>query len=573
MRTLLKTASVIATTLFSIAGSAQTLQDAIRLTDNEQYERAKQTLRQLLTKEPTNGDIYFYMGDVYMKQEELDSAGLFFEKGAKQNPTNPLIHVGLGRYYMYTGKNTEGSKQLAEALAMLSTQAKTIGANKQAVIYTELAETYTFAQQSADYDKAIAYTQTAQKLDPKYPDAILARGDAQAKKDVVNKSEAIKSYNEAAALDPKSCKANLRIGQIYLGGENPDGAIEAFDKALAIDPNYAPAWRNKGEALYQKAQFEKGAECYRRYLELNDDPYWRYRYVALLYLNKQYQDAVNETSRIWQKDTNILVLYRLMANSQYELATYDPALVNMNKFIVRATERGNPKVLSKDYETRGRIYQKLNNDSLALLDFEKAYNMDTSRKELFGDIAGVYFKMKKYDISAIWYEKKIRSTNSRNLNDMNVYGRSLYLAKNYNKADSVYKQMIEMDPKGTTGYFWRGRCYSAQTDETVKNQARPYYEQYMALAITDKVKNKKDLITASRWLGAYYTGVKNYACAKACYLLILELDPENADTKTILEINELKSATAAEINTCYQQPMLLQDLPKETGSEQNGGGQ
>jgi tetratricopeptide (TPR) repeat protein len=563
MNTQFKFAALLTATLVSAAGSAQTLPDAMRFIDNEQYEKAKQTLQQLLMKEPANGESYFYMGDVYMKQEETDSAGMFFEKGTKMNPTNPLVHVGLGRFYMYTGKNAEGAKELANAEAMITTQAKTIGKTRLALIYTEMAETYTFAQQG-DYDKAISYTQLAQKQDPQYPDALLARGDAQAKKDVVNKSEAIKSYNEAAALDPKSCKANLRIGMVYLNADNPDAAIEAFDKAIATEPNFAPGWRNKGEALYRKGQFEKGAECYRRYLELNDDPYWRYRYVALLYLNKQYQNAVSETERIWQKDTSILVLYRLMGFSQYELATYDPALMNINKFLVRATERGTPKILYKDYETRGRIYQKLNKDSLALLDFEKAYQMDTSRKELFGDIAATYLKSKRYDLAVVWYEKKIRSSNTSNINDQNAYARSLYFVKNYAKADSIYNVMMVSSPKTATTYYWRGRCYSAQLeDKTQQVKARPFYEQFVALAIADKVKNKKDLITACGWLGGYYAEQKNYACAKAFYQLILELDPENANAKSVLEQAVIKNATAAELNTCYQQPMLLPQEAKD----------
>ena len=47
--------------LFGAVG-AQTLDDAKRWTDNEQYEKAKAAFRQLIVAEPTYGDIYFLYG-------------------------------------------------------------------------------------------------------------------------------------------------------------------------------------------------------------------------------------------------------------------------------------------------------------------------------------------------------------------------------------------------------------------------------------------------------------------------------------------------------------------------------
>ncbi|MCA6365181.1 MAG: tetratricopeptide repeat protein [Bacteroidetes bacterium] len=564
------TAAAFATLSMSAAGYAQTLADAIRQSDNEQYEKAKASLRQLLVKEPTNGDLYFYMGDVYMKQDMPDSAGMYFTKGASVNPTNPLALVGKGRYLLYTGKQEDGKKAFAEANALITTQ-KNLPKERIVAAYLEMAESYTFAP-VPEYDAAIILTQRAQKTDEKNAEVFLVRGDALGKQDPVNGSPAIECYKQAANLDPKSCKANLRIGQLYFGGQNYDGALEYFEKATAVDPNFAPAWRAKGEAYFQKGQFEKGAECYRKYLELNDDPFARYRYVANLYLSKQYGDVVTQSEQTMQKDSTLLFLYRLNAYSNYELGNYDPALVNINKFMTKATEKGSPKVLSKDYEYRGKMYLKKNMDSLAMLDFEMAYQMDTSRKELFSDLGAGCLKLKRYGDAAKWYKMKGESFGWKSINDLNTYGRALFLNKEYNRADSVYAIMMQRDPKGVTAYYWRGRCYSAQnTDPAVSAKARPFYEQFVSLAVADKAKNKKDLIVALKWLGDHYIGLKNFACAKACYELIKELEPENATAKTALEDKQISAATAADINTCFMQPMLLQTSTEQP--QQNGGGQ
>ena len=46
-------------------------------------------------------------------------------------------------------------------------------------------------------------------------------------------------------------------------------AIECYDKALKIDPQYADAWYNKGYALSKLGRYEKAIECYDRALEID----------------------------------------------------------------------------------------------------------------------------------------------------------------------------------------------------------------------------------------------------------------------------------------------------------------
>ncbi|HET6990898.1 MAG TPA: hypothetical protein VFJ43_06215, partial [Bacteroidia bacterium] len=65
--------------LISAGSSAQTLQDARKLMDNEQYERARTEFKALIAKEPTNGDNFYYFGDLMLKMENPDSAKILFQ--------------------------------------------------------------------------------------------------------------------------------------------------------------------------------------------------------------------------------------------------------------------------------------------------------------------------------------------------------------------------------------------------------------------------------------------------------------------------------------------------------------
>ena len=66
--------------------------------------------------------------------------------------------------------------------------------------------------------------------------------------------EAIAAYQAVLKRDPKNVDAMTHLALIVaIGGgpEHADRALETFDRALAIDPNYLPALLYRGEVLYE----------------------------------------------------------------------------------------------------------------------------------------------------------------------------------------------------------------------------------------------------------------------------------------------------------------------------------
>src|SRR5687767_90023 len=95
--------------------NAQTLQEAIAKTENERFELAAKDFRTLIAKEPNKGENYFYLGENYFKNDDIDSANIFYAKGAEINATNPLNYVGLGKVMLAKGNINEAKTQFFKA--------------------------------------------------------------------------------------------------------------------------------------------------------------------------------------------------------------------------------------------------------------------------------------------------------------------------------------------------------------------------------------------------------------------------------------------------------------------------
>jgi tetratricopeptide (TPR) repeat protein len=72
-------------------------------------------------------------------------------------------------------------------------------------------------------------------------------------------SEAIAAYEAVLKRDPRNVDALTHLGLILSIGGHGDVALETFDRALRIDPNYPPALLYRGQVLYEVKKDYAGA--------------------------------------------------------------------------------------------------------------------------------------------------------------------------------------------------------------------------------------------------------------------------------------------------------------------------
>lgn len=528
---------------FSFSSIAQTKEDAIRKTLNERYESAESDLKELIAREPANGDNYHAAGDNYLYWGEMDKAEAMYRKGMEVAPTNPSNYAGLGRVAWINKNEAVTTAQFAKAAEIMAARSNKVPKPLQQLTYLKMAEVY-LQSEKKNLEKALEYINSALNLGPENPEVYIQLGDYYSVRDGVNQSDAIMQYNKALEKDPKYTRALLRKGMTYVKIKAWDDGLNYYNEAIASDPTYAPAYREKAELLYQAVRYPQAIEAYGKYLELNNSCRVQQRYASFVFLTKDYKKAVAELEKALPCDNKNTILYRLLGYAYYETGDYAKSTENMDKFLTMAKAAGKPTILGSDYGYQGKLLSKSGQDSLAVLKIQEAIALDPEYLDGYGEIATIYQKQKKYDKAAEFYQLKIEKSKEPAMLDYYYLGTCRYSNKEYTAADAAFEKAEKKYPDAT---FWRGRANNRMEVDLEKpvGLGKPFYEAYIqkigaeAKAIET---NKKNLVESYSYLGFFNFTQKNYDCAKAGYNKVIELDAANEKAKIALQDKDIMAA-------------------------------
>src|SRR5690606_17913555 len=132
----------------AVGAQAQKLQDAQKAIEQEQFAKAKGILKTLIQKQPKKGINNFYLGNVYLQNDQLDSAKVAFEEGLAKDPKTLLNQVGLATLDLYAGNTAAAETKFTEILG------KTKRKDYLELYFT--ARAYLDAE-NPDYGKALNY--------------------------------------------------------------------------------------------------------------------------------------------------------------------------------------------------------------------------------------------------------------------------------------------------------------------------------------------------------------------------------------------------------------------------------
>jgi len=603
------------TGMFSVIMSyniqAQDLNNAIRLTKSESYDKAEEMYKALIEKEPGNSKNYFYLGENYLLDYFTDTisnslvvatkaAQEVYENGVSANPGDPLNYVGLAKVANYLDDGAKADEMRAKARSFLLPYKKLKKINPPAKEYAftlaKIAESYA-KDGMVDTSLALPFIRQALTIDSKNAEIFLIAGDLYM---LVNDgSNAIRNYNLAQFADPQSPTAAMKIGYVYLKGRALQQAIPNFEQAIELNPDYAPAYRELGQLYWRAGRLEQSKENFKKYLELTEGNIpAKTRYVNSLFYAGDYDEVIKNVEEILAVDNSRAYMNRLAGYSSYEKENpdYDKALLYMEKLFKTVSPE---YILQKDYHYMARILLRKNQDyskrvdelntlksqldreksrlatasaankpkyqasvdeltaktrklesdvaasekeiNRAFDEYNKALNFGrtdegtatyTSReRSLLSEMASNYYAFRQYNKAAKTWALLIDPAKEDNITEYMQVGRAFYLGEKYKSADSVFKLVIKKSPEYLPAHLNTARTYSRMDPDIKMGLAKPKFEALLGLAQKDSVKNESEMIEALTYLGYYHMENGNYTKAKDYYNRMTNLNPDSKENK------------------------------------------
>jgi tetratricopeptide (TPR) repeat protein len=543
------------------ASFAQSLADAKKAIDAEQYQKATSMLKTLVASQAKDGNNYFSLGNVYLLTEEIDSARAVFTSGTTADPKNALNFVGLGHADLIANNATSAKTNFDKALQL---------GTKDYQTYLQIGKAY-LSQKTPDYAAALPNLQKADELDAKDkdPETFLALADYWAMQ--VKNTEAYPLYLRALDINPTLYRANVQIGRMYKMAFAFPEADSELKKAVAGDPNYGPAYRELAEndMQWSRASDPKTAEAkrasalvnMRKYLDLTDKSFdSRLRYAQFLVFADDFATLGKEVATLNAPDANnpkTFVVIRMRGYSAVENKDFPQGVKYMEELFARKQDAS--RIIGSDYLYLGKALQGTGNDSLAVLNITKGVELDSTKVEELTPIAQKLFAAKKYAQAADVYRKVISLNKKNPAMGINQYWLGYSDYWNYAtmpkekqavekkvlvEADSAFAKLLAIAPETEAGILYRARINKLLDNaEAPTGLAVPFYEKYIELVTVTKpekasvASNIKGLIDSYNYLGAFAANTDKEK-AKAYFNKTLALDPANAyATETLKQLN------------------------------------
>lgn len=275
------------------------------------YPIAENIYKKAIT-ETNHGQIFYSkMGDLALKNHEIDLTVDCYKKVLESNPLNREVLVKLATVLQtYFPENTDETIECYERLLQFDIDT--------AQIYYELGHLYlkkedkinsisafklalerdienpfynnslAYAFSKAElYDDAIEFYQKAIAINPDNEwTAIVCQALGAIYGEIKGNIEAaIATYQAGIILDPNNYELHISLGDIHMAEYDLDKAIRAYCDAILLNPDDYRGYFKAGTALWEKDYIEEALVAYHKAVELNPENAYAQNNLGILYLD------------------------------------------------------------------------------------------------------------------------------------------------------------------------------------------------------------------------------------------------------------------------------------------------
>lgn len=273
-----------------------------------------------------------------------------------------------------------------------------------------------------------------------------------------NKQYELASNHFYALLEIKAdyAPAILGLAKVAIAKKQLNLAADFINRCLQIDPDFAEAYRYRGQLWLRADRFEKAQTDYRTYLYYTggDARSWIY-YAGALYLAGYYYDSLDALDQVGATSPALAsIRYRLKAFAWADIGRWDSAQYWLETFQretpiyrhIPADQAYWGAYLIREGQTEGEGF-------LAAAVAERP-----NLRHHYRSLADWWTERQQYDLAARFAERYVTSFAQAQDQEYLWLGQLQYFAGSYEAAYRSVRQSLDRSPPSAEQYYWWGIC-------------------------------------------------------------------------------------------------------------------
>ncbi|MFQ3566214.1 MAG: tetratricopeptide repeat protein [Aggregatilineales bacterium] len=225
-----------------------------------------------------------------------------------------------------------------------------------------------------------------------------------------------------------------------------DEALIAYDRALALQPDYAWVWARKGRALRLLERYEEALACYEQALSLQPSYAWGWKGkgIVLERIGRQ-EEALACYRRATELDPNDVWNWYNQADALFKLGYHAEALSKVERAL--QVDDGHPNSWGK----KGQILRSLGQHEAALVAYQRAIDLDPTYAWAHNGYGLVLRALGRYKDALLSFKRAARYMGDEVWHWYNVVETLVDLGQ-FEEAVAPAQTAVRVDP--THAYSW-----------------------------------------------------------------------------------------------------------------------
>jgi tetratricopeptide (TPR) repeat protein len=487
----------------------------------EHYEAAIKTLEQALEVDPDYAWPYHHLGVVYEKREAYDMSVSYYQQALERHGDDrdaAVSWANLGRVYQVLDRHNEAIEAYQQAINLNP---------RNALAWDSLGDVYRILER---HPEAIEAYQRAIELEPTYAwpyhNLALVYADQDRYQEALPLCQHALEYH-ANAQDQAISWNNL--GKVYHALGRRAEAIDAYERAIKLDPGHAWPYNNLGVVYAAQGDYEPAATFYRQAIEQHDSD--KDRSVSwdnlgnVLTALGQYEEAIEAYQQAVTLNPNYVLPWNSLGNVYLGLERYSKALEAYQQAIQLDPDYALP------WNGLGDVYHQLERHAVgsdlradqttrAIESYRRAIELNPDYAWPYHSLGTIYEQQREYESALSYYQQALERHENEGPKAIlwNNMGNIQWTLDQFQEANNAFRQAIALDSKFALPWFGLGNLFS---ELTRYQEAIDAYRRAIELDSTDA------------WfyhnLALVYEKMDQYQLAVSSYKQALERHSENAD--------------------------------------------